>query len=126
MTENAEDPNLIPGGTPRNQVGISCHLIRWLAEADLLYATMDRPPRQTLAALFQNHWSSRPEAIQVVTWAIQGQLTGHEWQACTSCYHVQLTPVGKHRCIMTPDCRGSLQRLAKRPILTQALRKVLR
>ena len=63
----------------------------------------------------------------MVIWAIQGQLTGHEWQACTSCYEVQLAVIRqKHRCIMTPGCKGRLQRLATRPILTAQLRQILR
>ena len=79
-----------------------------------------------MARLLSQEWSAKPEVVLAVIWAIEGQSTGHEWQACTSCQECQLARLGRHRCVMTPGCTGKLQRLAKRPILTQRLRQILR
>lgn len=96
-----------------------------LAEAGLLYVTTAQTRGQLMARLLSQEWSAKPEVVLAVIWAIQGQATGHEWQACTSCQEVQLARLGRHRCVMTPGCKGSLQRLAKRPRLTAALRRQL-
>lgn len=105
---------------------ISAPLIRRLAEAGLLYVTTTQTRGQLIRRLLQADWSSKPQVISLVIWSIQGQLTGHEWQACLTCHQVRLTTVGKHRCKMTPGCKGRLERIAERPILTAQLRQILR
>lgn len=105
---------------------VSAHLVQRLAEAGLLYVTTTQTRGQLMARLLSADWSAQPEVVLAVIWAIKGQTTGHEWQACLTCQECQLAPIGRHRCVMTPGCKGSLQRLAKRPILTQRLRQILR
>ena len=114
-------------GSTSDLTRISVHLVQSLAEADLLYVTIYQTRAQLLARCLQADWSSTPAALTTVIWAIQGQLIGHEWHACTSCDECQLAPITqRHRCIMTPGCAGHLQRLVKRPILTARLRQILR
>lgn len=113
-----------------------------LAEAGLLYVTTQQTRAQLMRRLLQAEWSSRPEVITLVLWAIQGQLTGHEWCVCTSCQEVRLMvptalkdsdaksytdepPMAHAYCHMTPGCLGHMQRIAKRPILTAKLRHIL-
>jgi hypothetical protein len=72
-----------------------------------------------------------PEEIWLVQWALAGQATGHEWCACGSCGELRLmdppTPKGpRERCLMSFDCSGEMERIVKRPLTTERVKRALR
>jgi hypothetical protein len=95
-----------------------------LAQRDLLYVTRDRNRTQTLAAALG--WTASVEVAQVVTWAIEGQATGHEWQVCDACGEPRLTDSKGRGCYATPGCPGHLVRVAPRPYLSPKVKENLR
>jgi hypothetical protein len=92
-----------------------------LVAAGLLYATPERGPCNTMAAAADAGIGH----LWLVHWAMMGQVTGHEWHCCPVCAQIQLMPIGKRSCHLTPGCGGLMVRLAKRPRLTKRLRAVL-
>jgi hypothetical protein len=95
---------------------------RLLATAGLLYATADRGPRATLAALEASIWGHNTEIRLYVKWAIMGQMTGHEWHYCPICRQLRLmVPAKARRCGMTPKCAGTMARISPRPRMTRKL-----
>jgi len=106
----------------------SDHLIGMLAQAGLLYATLKRGPLETMMQVAQHPVFGNPDTVLLVAWAIKGQLTGHEWHSCERCGGLRLitpSPAHPRLCLNTPMCAGRYRRIAKRPILSKALRHII-
>jgi hypothetical protein len=102
--------------------------LQMLSQAGLLYATVKRGPLETLFQVAQHPDFGHSGTVRMVAWAIKGQLSGHEWHACERCGGLRLitpSPAHPRLCLMTPMCAGRMQRIARRPRLSKALRYVI-
>ena len=114
-------------------------LILKLAELDCLYAKPERPPRLILG---QAKEAFGIKGYDLTLAAILGQVSGHEWCYCSECGAIRLmTPTGLKEsnvkaytddppaahpyCKMTPGCIGHMVRVAKRPMTTKRLLRVI-
>lgn len=89
-------------------------IVRAIADAGLLYATKDRDREETEREAL----SCFPDAGYVVAWALEGQVTGHEWYSCAECDELRLQRTAtstKSKCRMSPHCEGDMVRIAPRP-----------
>jgi hypothetical protein len=68
----------------------------------------------------------KPDTVVIVRWAIAGQLTGTEWHVCRTCGMPRLASIDKDQtCMMTPMCRGKMERIRARPYTSAQLRAQL-
>ena len=101
--------------------------VQRLYSVSALYATSDQTAHAVLA---RASTLLTAEEMMIVSWALLGQATGHEWCACSKCGTLRLmdppTPSkGKERCKMTYDCDGEMERIAPRARLTPRVKRNL-
>ena len=109
-----------------------------LVEHGCLYATVDQPPAATVERARQ---VAGDNGAWLARWALKGQTTGHEWCYCSQCGEVRLMrptglketdakkytddpPAAHAYCKLTFRCTGHMVRIAKRPDMRAALRRL--